>query len=119
MKIEPKRILFLMALALSFFTMGLVLSNFVNELFPACDFQKDDKYMAIECVGQLVLVYGFYFMFNNKISTFIENIFKNMRNEKIDTISRIVILISFSTGVYRHLDELNKKTEYLKNKYFN
>ena len=118
MNIKPKKILFLITLALSFFTLGLVLSNLINEIFPACDFQKEDKYMAIECVAQLVLVYGFYYMFNGKISTFIENIFKNMKNEKIDTISRIVILISFSTGVYRHLEELNKKTEYLKNKYF-
>jgi hypothetical protein len=118
MIIELNKILFLVTLALSFFTLGLVLSNLINEIFPACDFKKEDKYMIIECVGQLVLVYGFYFMFNEKISSFIENIFKNMKNEKIDIISKIIILISFSTGVYKHLDELNMKTEYLKNKYF-
>ena len=58
MNIKPKKILFLITLALSFFTLGLVLSNLINEIFPACDFQKEDKYMAIECVAQLVLVYG-------------------------------------------------------------
>ena len=47
MNIKPKKILFLITLALSFFTLGLVLSNLINEIFPACDFQKEDKYMAI------------------------------------------------------------------------
>ena len=109
---------FLATLAISFFTIGLVLSNLINEIFPACDFKKQDRNLVIECVGQMVLIYLLYFLFNKKVVGAIEIIFNNFSKYKLDSISKIVILISFSTGVYRHLDELNKKTKYLKNKYF-
>lgn len=118
MNFNYKKIFYLVVLAVSFFTLGLVISNLMNEVFPACDFEKKDRYIITECAVQLILVYGSYIAFNKYLVKFIEKIFKNIRSEKIDTLSRIVILIAFSMGVYRHLDELNKKTEYLKNKFF-
>jgi len=114
---DIKRLLYLCTLALVFFTLGIVVSNIINEIFPACDFSKRDKYIFIECAVQIVIIYVLYYLFNRRIAQCVEAIFKNMHSSKIDSISRIVIIIAFSTGVYRHLDELNKKTGYLKKKY--
>jgi len=112
------RLFYLGTLAIVFFTIGLVLSNLINEVFPACDFQKQDKYLIIECVGQFILIYVLFYLFRSKIATIIEVIFKHIHKTELDTISRLIILIAFSSGVYKHLDELNKKTKYIKNKYF-
>ena len=38
------RLFYLGTLIIVFFTIGLVLSNLINEIFPACDFQKNDKF---------------------------------------------------------------------------
>ena len=112
------RIFYLATLALVFFTIGVVLSNLMNEIFPACDFKKQDKFLVIECVAQLALIYLLFYFFRDKLAMIVETVFKQVHKTKLDTISRLVILIAFSSGVYKHLDELNKKTGYLKNKYF-
>jgi hypothetical protein len=112
------RLFYLGTLIIVFFTIGLVLSNLINEIFPACDFQKNDKYLVGECAGQLVLIYLLFYLFQDKITLVIETIFKQINKSNLDTFSRLIILISFSSGIYKHLDELNKKTKYLKNKYF-
>ena len=114
---DIKRLLYLCTLALVFFTLGIVVSNIINELFPACDFTKRDRYIFIECIIQIVIIYILFYLFNGRITQCIEAIFKNIHSGKIDSISRLVIIIAFSTGIYKHLDELNKKTGYLKKKY--
>ena len=42
MNFNYKKIFYLVVLAVSFFTIGLVISNLMNEVFPACDFEKKD-----------------------------------------------------------------------------
>ena len=80
--------------------------------------KKKDEIIFLECFVQIIIIYLIFFKFNHKIRDLVSIIFKKMVNKNINDFMLTIIIIAFSTGVYKHLEELNQKTRYIKEKYF-
>lgn len=111
-----KKVVYLIALAFLFYVFGLVLSNIINNIFPACNFKRKEKIIILECVVQLVLLYSVYILSNKKMGFIIEKLYQKFTKKKIPSFYTSVILIAFSLGIFRHLENLNERTSYLKKK---
>ena len=111
-------IFYMLALIFIFYTLGIVLSNIINYVFPTCDFNKEDKLIIIECGIQMFVIYFIFFKFNEKIRNCVAKIFHNLMNKNMNDLVLTIVIIAFSSGVFKHLKELNEKTRYIKEKYF-
>lgn len=114
-----KEIIYLISIALIFYVFGIVLSNIINNIFPACNFKRKDGIIIAECVIQLVLLYTIYILSNKKLGSVIEGFYKKLTNKTIPGFYTSIILVSFSIGIFKHLENLNERTGYLKKKLFN
>ena len=113
-----KEIIYLISIALIFYVFGVVLSNIINNIFPACNFERKDGIIIAECVIQLVILYTIIFCLI-KISSIIEGFYKKLTKKTIPGFYTSIILVSFSIGIFKHLENLNERTGYLKKKLFN
>ena len=113
-----KDLFYIITLIFVFYTFGLIISNIVNFIFPDSNFKKQTKYIFFECLIQFTIVYGFFFIFNTRIRKIVEIIFKNVTNKKLNNLITTIIIIAFSSGVFKHFDHLNIKVKYLKNLFF-
>ena len=111
---DLKEIFYIIVLIFVFYTFGLVISNIVNVIFPKCDYKKKNKYILLETILQLAIVYGFFIFLNKKLRNIVDKIFRNVTKHKINDLLLTIIVVAFSSGVFRHLDELKLKIEYLK-----
>ena len=109
-----KEIFYIVVLIFVFYTFGLVISNIMNMIFPRCDYKKENKSILMETILQLAIIYAFFYFLNDKIRNIIDIIFKNVAKHKMSDLLLTIIIISFSSGVFRHMDELKLKIEYLK-----
>lgn len=114
-----KEIIYLISIALIFYVFGIVLSNIINNIFPACNFKRKDGIIIAECVVQLVLLYTIYIFSNKKLGFVIEGFYKKLTNKTIPGFYTSIILVSFSIGIFKHLENLNERTGYLRKKLFN
>jgi hypothetical protein len=99
-----------------FFIYGLILSELIDFMFPFHDEDKEDKYIIIEIAGEIGVVYIIYFTFNKYIGKFINNMFKNLLIQEPYYLNQL-LLIAFSTGIYKHLQKSTDKTRYFKQKF--
>jgi hypothetical protein len=113
-----KKIIYLIAIIFIFYVFGLVLSNIINNIFPACDFKRKDGIIIFECVVQLIVLYTIYILSNKKLGTIIEGFYKKLTKKKLPGFYTSVILIAFSMGIFKHLENLNERTDYLKKRLF-
>ena len=110
-------LIYIICIVFIYYTFGLVLSNIINYIFPSCNFNKKDRYIVIECGIQLILIYLIYFLTTKKINKIINIVFYNITKKNIYNIVLSISTLAFTTGIYKHLDELNKKITYIKEKY--
>ena len=111
-----REIIYLAGIAFIFYVFGLVLSNIINNIFPACDFKRKDSIIIIECVVQLIILYTIYIVCNKKLNVVIEAFYKKITKKTIPSFYTSLILIAFSIGIFKHLENLNERTSYLKKK---
>jgi hypothetical protein len=108
--------IFIIFLAIIFFIYGLILSEIIDYIFPEHDKSLPDYRVAIEILGELGIVYIIYFTFNRYIGKFINMMFKNLLIQEPYYLNQL-LLIAFSTGIYRHLQKSTDKTRYFKQKF--
>ena len=113
-----KEIFYIIVLIFVFYRFGFLISSIVDMVFPRCDYKKENKSLIMETILQLILIFCFFIFFNKKIRTVVDIIFKNVTNHKMNDISLTIVIIAFSSGVFKHLDELKMKIEYLKKSFF-
>ena len=103
-------------LVILFFIYGLILSELIDFIFPIHDVTKEDKYIVVEIVGEIGIVYIVYYLLKNYINVFIDLLFNKLRESRPFFLSDL-LLIAFSYGIYKKLTKYNDKSEYLKKKY--
>ena len=113
-----KEIIYLSGIAFIFYVFGIVLSNVINNIFPACDFKRKDGIIIMECAVQLIILYTIYILSNKKLNLEIEAFYKKITKKTIPSFYTSVILIAFSIGIFKHLENLNERTGYLKKRLF-
>ena len=74
--------------------------------------------MFVEIIGEIGIAYLIYFLFKSNIDKIIFMIFKNIHKNPPSYLNQI-LLISFSLGIYNHLQKSNNKINHFKNKIWN
>jgi len=98
-----------------FFIYGLCLSEFIDYIFPDHDDNIPEYRIAIEIIGEIAVTYLIYFTFKIYIGKIINQLYNNFNNRPSNLDQ--ILLIAFSTGIYKHLQKSNKKIYILKDKY--
>ena len=109
--------IYLFLLIIIFFIYGLILSNIVDYIFPTHDDNKNDYYILIEIIGEIGLAYFIYFLLNRNIKYYINYLLYDKRMNKYPSYVDQLLLLSFSFGIYKHLEKSTHKMNYLKEKF--
>jgi hypothetical protein len=110
--------IFLIFLALIFFTYGLLLSEIVDYVFPSYDELTNDFRLAIELIGEIVVAYLIYFSFKYYIDKIVLLLFQNISKSPPSYLNQL-LLISFSLGIFKHLQKTKLKILYFRKKFAN
>ena len=105
--------IYIVFLIILFFLYGLMLSIFIDYLFPDLENNQPEYLVLIETLVELSMVYIVYFYMQHYIDHLI-NIF--IPENKISYLNKI-FLFSFSIGIYYYLKKYSAKMQYFQNKY--
>jgi hypothetical protein len=105
--------IYILFLIILFFIYGLILSLFIDYLFPDLENNQPEYLVLIETLFELLMVYVVYFYMQHYIDHLI-NIF--IPENKISYLNQ-VFLFSFSIGIYYYLKKYSAKMQYFQNKY--
>jgi len=108
--------IYLFFLIIIFFLYGLLLSEIIDYIFPECDETIEDYRIAIEIIGELGIAYIIYFCLQRYSEIFIKLLYKKI-SEKPPIYLNQLLLIAFSTGIFRHLQKSTLKIKYFREKY--
>lgn len=117
MNIEIKYI-YLFFFIIIFFLYGLILSEIIDYIFPDCNENIDDYRIALEIIGELGIAYLIYFCLKKYCDIFIKVLYKRISENPPIYINEILLIV-FSTGIYKHLQKSTLKIKYFKEKFFN
>ena len=105
--------IYIIILVIVFFIYGLLLSLFIDYLFPDLIDNQYEYIVFIETLFELGIVYSVYFFMRTYIKDFIDLfLFKH----NITYLSEI-LLFAFSCGIYFYLKKYSTKIKYFQNKY--
>lgn len=105
--------IYIVFLIILFFLYGLMLSLFIDYLFPDLENDQPEYLVLIETLVELFMVYIVYYYMQYYIDHLI-NIF--VPENKISYLNQ-VFLFSFSIGIYYYLKKYSVKMQYFQNKY--
>jgi len=108
--------IYLFFLVIIYFVYGLLLSEIIDYIFPDCDESLDDYRIVIEIIGEMGIAYIIYFSLQRYSEIFINILYKKI-GEKPPSYLNNVLLIAFSTGIFKHLQKSSLKINYFKEKY--
>jgi len=108
--------IYLFFLIIIFFLYGLVLSEIIDYIFPECDETLEDYRIAIEIIGELGIAYIIYFCLQRYSEFCIKLLYKKI-SEKPPIYLNQLLLIAFSTGIFKHLQKSTLKIKYFREKY--
>jgi hypothetical protein len=109
-------IFFIGSIILIFFLYGAILSKIVDEIFPNHRGDIPDYQMAIETLSEVLFAYLIYVIFSKYYLILIKKMFKII-DQNVPFYMEQILLIAFSSGLYKYLIKSNMKTNYLKEKY--
>lgn len=109
--------IYLLFLVIIFFIYGLILSKIIDHIFPTLDNNKHNYYILIEIIGEIGLAYLIYFLLNRNIKYCINYLLYDKRMNKYPSYVDQLLLISFSFGIYKHLEKSTYKMNYLKEEF--
>jgi len=116
MKVNIKiEYIYLVFLVLIFFIYGLKLSEIIDYIFPDCDENIDDARIALEIIGEVGITYLIYFILKKYVSSVINLLFTKI-SRPIPNYLEQLLLVAFSTGIYKHLTKSNNKILYFRKK---
>lgn len=110
--------IFLIFLALIFFIYGLLLSEIIDYIFPLYDELTNDFRLALELIGEIAVAYLIYFSFKYYIDKIIIVLFQKISKSQPSFLNQL-LLISFSLGIFRHLQKTKLKILYFRKKFAN
>jgi hypothetical protein len=108
--------IYLLLLILIFFLFGLILSEIIDYIFPEFDDKIEDYRIIIEIIGEIGIAYLIYYSLSKYIEYFINKLYNSISNSKPYYLNQ-VLLIAFSSGIYKHLKKSTHKVDHIKNKY--
>jgi hypothetical protein len=109
--------IYLLFLVVIFFIYGLILSKIIDHIFPTLDDNKHNYYITIEVIAEIGLAYLVYFLLNRNIKYCINYLLVDKKMNKYPSYVDQLLLISFSFGIYKHLEKSTHKMNYLKEKF--
>lgn len=107
--------IYILLITIIFFIYGLILSEIIDFIFPDYNEKCLTYEMLVEIIGEIGIAYLIYYSFKNNIDKIIIMIFKNIDKNPPSYLNQI-LLISFSLGIYKHLQKSNNKINHFKNK---
>lgn len=115
--ILQQKYIFIFLIIFLFFIYGLMLSYIIDHVFP--DYAKDSGNfkLIIEIIGEIGVAYMIYYIlkaYSNQIIKFFFNYIKMDQPSYIN----IVVLIAFSTGIFKYLQKSTDKINFIKEKYW-
>ena len=117
-KIIQVKYIYLILLIIIFFIFGLILSEIIDYIFPEFDDKNHDHRIVIEIIGEIGIAYLIYYSLSKYIEYFIKILYGSISNKPPYYLNQI-LLIAFSSGIYKHLNKSTNKIEHIKNKYVN
>ncbi len=102
-------------LIIIFFVYGLSLSEFIDYIFPDHYDNISEYRIALEIIGEIAVAYLIYFTLKKYINNIINRLYNNFKNKppNLDEI----LLVAFSTGIYKHLQKSTTKIYFFKDRY--
>ena len=110
--------IFLFFIVIIFFIYGLTLSEIIDYIFPEHDNNLSDYRIALEIIGEIGIAYIIYFSLEQYSTKLINLLYKRISSIPPHYLNQL-LLIAFSTGIYKHLRKSTHKTNYMKNKIIN
>jgi len=110
--------IYLFFLVIIFFLYGLILSEIIDYIFPDCNEKLDEYRIAIEIIGELGIAYIIYFCLKKYSERLIELLYKKISKQPPFYLNQL-LLIAFSSGIFKHLGKSSLKIKYFKEKYIN
>jgi len=106
--------LYTLFLIIIFFVYGLSLSEFIDYVFPDHDDNIPEYRLILEIIGEIGVTYLIYFTLQKSINMVINQLYNSFKNKPpyLDQI----LLIAFSTGIYKHLQKSTTKIYFFKDK---
>lgn len=108
--------IFIFFLLIIFFLYGLILSEIIDYIFPDHDILLSDYRIALETIGEIGVAYIIYYSLQYYSEKIIFTLFKII-NRKIPAYLNQILLIAFSTGIFKHLYKSSQKVSYFRQKY--
>ena len=106
---------YILFLIMIFFIYGLTLSEIIDYVFPVAELSKYDYHIAIEMIGEIGIAYIIYFSLKYYLENFIDVLFQKILKKTPKYLNQI-LLISFSFGIFKHLEKSSNKMKYFQNK---
>ena len=109
--------LYILYIVIIFFLYGLILSELIDYIFPDYNCDIEDHRIILEILGEIGIAYLIYFTFKNYLEIFIKNIFKQICNKPPYYMNQL-LLIAFSSGIFKHLYKSTYKIKHFHKKIF-
>ena len=109
-----EKYIFLFFIVLIFFVYGLILSQLIDYVFPDYDESLENYKMFIEIVCEIGIAYLIYFSLQKYSQQFINTLLKSI-SRKPPKYLNTILLIAFSTGIFKHLQKSTTKISYFTN----
>ena len=109
------KIIYIIFLVMIFFIYGLTLSEIIDYIFPTYNKSKYDYHTGIEMIAEIGLAYLIYFSLKYYLDNFINILFSKISN-KVPSYLQQILLLSFSFGIFKHLEKSTYKIKYFQKK---
>ena len=110
--------IFLFFIIIIFYLYGLILSEVIDFIFPDQDDSLEDYRIIIEIIGEIGIAYIIYFSLKHYSEYIINRLLKSISRTQPKYLNQI-LLIAFSTGIFKHLQKSANKVKYFRKKLLN
>lgn len=108
--------IFIIFLIIIFFLYGLTLSEIIDYIFPDHNEYISEYRIALETIGEIGIAYIIYFSLQYYSLNIIKLLFNSI-NRSVPQFLNNVLLIAFSTGIFKNLQKSSHKISYFRKKY--
>jgi len=107
--------IYILFILLIFFLYGLILSELIDFVFPDCNDDLPQYRIVLEIIGEIGLAYFIYFIFQKYLDKIINSIFTIIESKPPNYMNQL-LLIAFSSGIYKHLEKSGHKMVFIRKK---
>ena len=113
--------IFLFFIIIIYFLYGLTLSEVIDYIFPDHDETLPDYRIALEIIGEIGIAYIIYFSLQKYSEQFIIRLLNSISTKSLPLPKYLnqILLFSFSTGIFKHLQKSANKVVYFRKKILN